>query len=134
MRVRRAQALVRWIVGSAAAAAVVLGVGAGFLHYVRPSVTVTEVVEGPVVQAFYSTGTIQPVREYPIKSNTAGILTEVKVDKGDHVKKGDPLAIVTDPALIYTADKTKAELDEKFVGRMRSLRRCCRSSMRESTR
>ena len=42
------------------------------------------------------------------------ILTEVLVDKGSRVTKGQPLAVVTDPALIYTADKTKAELDEKL--------------------
>src|SRR5439155_16582698 len=84
------------------------------LHVLRPVVMVTEAVEGPVVQAFYSTGTIQPEREFPIKSNTAGILTEVKVDKGDRVSKGQALAIVSDPALLYARDKANAELDEKL--------------------
>ena len=56
------------------------------------------------------------MREYPIKSNTAGKLTEVRVDKGDRVAKGQPLAIVTDPALLFTRDKAQAELVEK-IGR-----------------
>ena len=106
-----------WFAGClviAIAVASSLAAGLRSLRFARPHVTVTEVVEGPVVQAFYSTGTIQPEREYPIKSNTAGILTEVRVDKGARVKKGDALAVVTDPALIYTADKAKAELDEKL--------------------
>jgi HlyD family secretion protein len=114
MKARRAQGLVRWIIGSAIVVAAMIGAGAAALHFLRPRVTVTEVVEGPVVQAFYSTGTIQPEREYPIKSNTAGILTDVRVDKGARVRKGDALAIVTDPVLIYAADKAKAELDEKL--------------------
>jgi multidrug efflux pump subunit AcrA (membrane-fusion protein) len=114
MKHRRAQSAVRWIITFALLTAVVGAIGYGVYQYARPVVTVTEVVEGPVVQAFYSTGTIEPEREYPIKSNTAGTITEVRVDKGDHVTKGQPLAVVTDPALLYTVDKTQAELDEKL--------------------
>ncbi|MDQ3626028.1 MAG: efflux RND transporter periplasmic adaptor subunit, partial [Verrucomicrobiota bacterium] len=79
----------------------------------RPVVTVSEAVEAPVVQAFYSTGTVQPEREYPIKSNGAGIITEVRVDKGDRVRKGDSLAVVADPELRFAADKARAELLER---------------------
>jgi multidrug efflux pump subunit AcrA (membrane-fusion protein) len=66
------------------------------------------------VQAFYATGTVAPEREFPIKSATAGILTKLLVDKGDHVTKDQPLAIVSDPALQFTFDKAKAELTEKL--------------------
>lgn len=114
MRARKAHGLLRWIVGSGVVIAATVAAAALLLQYLRPTVTVTEVVEGPVVQAFYSTGTVQPQREYPIRSNTAGILTEVLVDKGSQVKKDQPLAVVTEPALIYTADKTRAELEEKL--------------------
>jgi RND family efflux transporter MFP subunit len=93
--------------------AVLGGAGFALYAYARPVVTITEVVQGPLVQAFYSTGTVQPEREYPIKSATNGTLSEVHVDKGDHVTKGKPLAVVTDPALIFTVDRTKAELEEK---------------------
>src|SRR5580765_3213223 len=98
MNRRRAQSATRVVLSVGGALLVVVAVAAAVLHFVRPVVTVTEAVTGPVVQAFYSTGTIQPEREFPIKSNTAGTLTEVRVDKGDHVTKGQPLAIVTDPA------------------------------------
>jgi multidrug efflux pump subunit AcrA (membrane-fusion protein) len=60
---------------------VVLG-GYVALRFLRPLVTVTEPVEGPVVQAFYSTGTVSPEREFPIKANIAGVITEMRVDKG----------------------------------------------------
>src|SRR5690349_20183697 len=97
---RRAHGVVRWIITIASLVALGGAAAWGIYQYVRPIVTVTEVVEGPVVQAFYSTGTIEPEREYPIKSNTAGIITEVRVDKGDRVTRGQNLAIVTDPALV----------------------------------
>jgi RND family efflux transporter MFP subunit len=66
-----------------------------------------------VVQAFYATGTVQPVREFPIKASTAGTLEKVWVDKGDRVKAGQPLAQINDPALIYALAKAEADLDEK---------------------
>src|SRR5436305_14939611 len=112
-RNRRGQSVLRWIVTGTIIAAVALGGGAIVLRLVAPQVVVTEAVEGPVVQAFYSTGTIQPEREFPIKSNVAGILTEVKVDKGDHVKVGQPLAVVSAPDLVFAARKAQAELVEK---------------------
>ncbi len=87
----------------------------GIFVLTSPSISVTEAVEGPVVQAFYSTGTIQPEREYPVKANAAGTVTEVRVDKGAHVKKGDVLAVVSDPALQFQVDKAQAELKEKVA-------------------
>jgi HlyD family secretion protein len=113
MKQRRAQSTARWVIIAAAATVCVVAAGYAALQFARPVVTVSEAVEAPVVQAFYSTGTIQPEREYPIKSNVAGIITEVRVDKGDRVKKGDPLAIVADPELKYAADKARAELLER---------------------
>src|SRR2546427_2550922 len=111
---RRAQSSAKWVLSAATAVAAVVAIGLIVLRIVSPVVVITEAVEGPVVQAFYSTGTIQPQREFPIKSNTAGILTEVKIDKGDHVAKGQPLAVVSDPSLVYAKDKAQAELDEKL--------------------
>lgn len=70
---------------------------AGVVAYdrlVRPEVTVTDVVEGPVVHAFYATGTLQPDREYPLSSNVEGIITEMRVDKGDRVDRDQAVAVV----------------------------------------
>ncbi len=90
-------------------------IAAAFITYrlLRPTVTVTEVVEGPVVQAFYATGTLQPVREFPIKSQVAGTLAKVLVEKGDSVKAGQPLAVVTDPGLDFRQMQAEAEVREK---------------------
>ncbi|MDQ3440286.1 MAG: efflux RND transporter periplasmic adaptor subunit, partial [Planctomycetota bacterium] len=113
MKQRRAQSTARWIVIVATVTVCLAAAAYVALRFVRPVVTVSEAVEAPVVQAFYSTGTVQPQREYPIKSNVAGIITDVRVDKGDRVKKGDPLAIVADPERRFVADKTRAELLER---------------------
>src|SRR5436189_4027649 len=115
MKARRAQSPVKLVaIATALIAVVALGTIA-VLRFASPLVTVTDAVEGPVVQAFYSTGTIQPEREYPIRSNVAGTITEVRVDKGSAVKKGDLLAVVTDPALKFQVDKAQAELTEKLA-------------------
>jgi multidrug efflux pump subunit AcrA (membrane-fusion protein) len=111
---RAGQGAVRWIVTSAIVGLALAVAAIMTLRIVRPQVIVTEAVEGPVVAAFYSTGTIQPQREYPIKSNTAGLLKEVRVDKGDRVKKGDVLAIVEDPALVFAEQEAQAMLEEKL--------------------
>lgn len=83
-------------------------------HYTRPGVTVTHVVEGPVVQAFYATGTVRPRLEYPISSSVAGLVTQVLVTQGQSVKKDQSLAIVSDPNLQADADKAKANLQTKL--------------------
>jgi multidrug efflux pump subunit AcrA (membrane-fusion protein) len=114
MKTRRGQSPVRWVLIITVILLLLAGAGMLVLRWVRPSVTVTEVVEGPVVQAFYATGTVAPEREFPIKSATAGILSKVLVDKGDRVKKDQALAVVSDPSLTYLSDKAKAELDEKL--------------------
>ena len=36
----------------------------------------------------------------------------MSVDKGDVVKKGQPLAVVTDSQLVFAADKARAEFDK----------------------
>src|SRR3954470_23653274 len=113
MRKHRAQTAGWWVIMSCCVVLVVVGAGWVVLRFTRTSVSITDVVEGPVVQAFYSTGTIQPQREYPIKSNTAGILRDIKVDKGTHVKSQEILATVEDPALVFAEQKAKAELEEK---------------------
>jgi multidrug efflux pump subunit AcrA (membrane-fusion protein) len=113
MNRRKAQTPVSWIIAAGTAVLVIGGGGWLLLQLMMPQVTVTDVVEGPVVQAFYSTGTVQPEREFPVKSNIAAVIAEVKVDKGDRVTAGQPLAVVSDPELVFAARKAAAELEEK---------------------
>ena len=88
------RAITRWLtigallIGAAAIVTVL------YLRFSAPTVTVTDAVEGPVIQAFYATGTLQPQREFPIKSNVEGVVTEMLVDKGDAVTKDQKVAFV----------------------------------------
>ncbi|MDB5358416.1 MAG: efflux transporter, family, subunit protein [Phycisphaerales bacterium] len=104
--------MVRWvlIVACVVAAAVA---GLSFFWLSRPLVTVTRVVEGPAVESFYATGTVQPVTEHPVRTSNVGIVTKILVDKGDHVTKGQPLAEVFDPQLQFQLDKARAELEHQ---------------------
>jgi multidrug efflux pump subunit AcrA (membrane-fusion protein) len=113
MKRRRAIALVRWVLILAALAGAGVLASRPILQWLRPLVSVTHVVQGPVVQAFYATGTLLPEREYPIKSNNPGFITEVLVDKGDHVTKNQPLAIVDEDSVQFHFDQAKAERDLK---------------------
>ena len=113
MNRRVAQSSAKWVLGAALLVAVIVAGVFVALRLASPLVTVTDAVDGPVVQAFYSTGTVQPQREFPIKSNVAGIITAVNVDKGDRVKAGQVLATVSDPEVVHAQRKAQAEVEEK---------------------
>src|SRR5438552_9044396 len=110
---RRAAAFIRWLVIIAIIVAV--GAAASQIVYavVRPKLTVTHPVDAPVVQAFYATGTLMAEREYEIKSNAPGYVSEVQVDKGDRVKKDQPLAVVIEDAMQQKFDQARAEREQK---------------------
>ncbi len=109
MRTPRASALVRWITILASIVAAVAIAVFIFVRITRPLITVTDVVEGPVVQAFYATGTLEADREYEIKTSVAGVVKQVLRDKGDRVKAGETLAIVVDDAPQTERDQVDAE-------------------------
>jgi RND family efflux transporter MFP subunit len=116
MNRRRAQGAVRWVLLTAAVLAAAGG-GLAVYNYLRPVVTVTEVVRGPVVQAFYATGTLSPVREHPIKASVEGTLERLEdgplIDKGSRVTRGQPLMRIVEPQRQFVAKRTEAELEEK---------------------
>jgi HlyD family secretion protein len=94
------------------AAGVALALSAGAYRYLRPGVDVTDVVHGPVVEAFYATGTVSPEHEYSVRANVAGII-HLSVDKGSKVKRGQVLAVVDNADLRFSVDQAKAELHRK---------------------
>jgi multidrug efflux pump subunit AcrA (membrane-fusion protein) len=79
-----------------------------------PQVQVTRLTTGPVVQAFYATGSVVPEREYSVHSNVAGILElQPGIDKGVTVKKDQLLARVISDDLEKKYKQAQAELKEK---------------------
>jgi len=102
----------------AVAFAVVVGVAVTYAARMLtlPQVQVTRVTRGPVVQAFYATGTVMPEREYSVRSNVAGILfLEPGIDKGVSVRRDQLLARVISDDLEKKLKQAKAELKEKQV-------------------
>jgi HlyD family secretion protein len=101
----------------AIAAAVLAAIGVGgwlaYSSWVVPTVVVTELVEGPVVQAFYATGTLLPHREHPIKSNVEGVLVEVLVEKGASVRKDQKVALVRAEDSLMKFTQAQADYDMK---------------------
>jgi RND family efflux transporter MFP subunit len=104
-------ALLLWLVVAVA----LTGVGVAVVRaFTLPQVQVTRVTTGPVVQAFYATGTVEPEREYSVHSNVAGILLlEPGIDKGVSVKKDQLLARVVSDDLEQKLKQSEAELKEK---------------------
>ena len=98
------------------AAAALVGVAAFFAvrTLAHPQVQVTRLTSGPVVQAFYATGSVVPEREYSVHSNVAGILfLEPGIDKGINVRKNQLLARVMSDDLEKKLRQAQAELKEK---------------------
>jgi multidrug efflux pump subunit AcrA (membrane-fusion protein) len=91
---------------------VLAALAGGAYRYLRPTVDVTEVVEGPVVEAFYATGTVSAQHEYSVRSSVAGII-HLSVDKGSAVKRGQVLAVVDNADLRFAVDQANAELKRK---------------------
>lgn len=54
----------------------------------------TTTVEAPSSRRFTRPAPCRPEREYSIRSNVAGLIVKMLVDKGDRVTRGDPLAVV----------------------------------------
>jgi RND family efflux transporter MFP subunit len=98
--------------------AVIAALGGAAVIAVRafslPEVQVTRVTTGPVVQAFYATGTVVPEREYAVHANVAGILLlEPGIDKGVVVRKDQLLARIASDDLEKKLKQAEAELREK---------------------
>lgn len=106
-RRRRLPWIVLLLVAGAAAATLAVP------RLLRPTVDVTHPTRGPVVQAFYATGTLDPQREHPVRASVAGTLQSVLVDRGDAVRKGQLLAEIDAPELQYALDRAEAELRER---------------------
>jgi RND family efflux transporter MFP subunit len=98
----------KWVV----VVALLLAAGAGALYWQRRGPVSVELVaptRGPAVDAIYATGTVEPTVMLPIAPRVAGRLTELNVDEGASVRKGQVLARLDDADL----ESTVAELEAR---------------------
>jgi RND family efflux transporter MFP subunit len=98
----------KWIVVVALLAAA----AAGALYWRRSGPVTVDLVaptRGPAVDAIYATGTVEPTVMLPIAPRVAGRLTELNVDEGARVRKGQVLARLDDADL----ESTVAELEAR---------------------
>ena len=110
---RLGRTIVRWLMIAVLLAGAVAGTWWIYSRYAEPQVTVTEVRAAEVVQAFYATGTLLPVREYSVNSNVEGTLVRVLKDKGDAVAAGEELAWVDAQEFRMRLAQAQADADLK---------------------
>jgi len=70
-----------------------------------------QVLRGNAVAAVYGTVTVEPINQVLVKSRTAGVLREIKVDQGDVVEQGDIMAQITDEEQGSNLEEMKVDLD-----------------------
>jgi multidrug efflux pump subunit AcrA (membrane-fusion protein) len=64
-----------------------------------------------MVEAVYSSVTIQPNQEYKVNASIAGYLDEVKVKEGDKVKLGDVLFVISNQSVLLNQRNSELSYD-----------------------
>jgi multidrug efflux system membrane fusion protein len=115
-------------VGLVAAAAVWIGSGYFLPHESHEStaaitsetaaekpfrVAVTEVQIVPHSRKLVLSGRTEADKKVTVAARTNGIITEIRVRRGDHVKKGDVIAVLSDEARDAQVDRARALLEQK---------------------
>ncbi len=94
----------------------VVAAAGGYLYYFRapPAVTVTPVERGPVVEAVYATGVVEPVHWAKVAPAVTGRIREIRARDGDRVEAGEVLLRLDDEEAC--ARLAEAEARERFLG------------------
>ena len=97
---------------------------AAYMYWQRAKVVDVVVgVRGPVVDAVYATGSVEPSVMIPIAPRTPGRLMALMADEGDRVTKDQVLAQLEDADLVKSVSELQSKLDltEKEFQRQESL-------------
>jgi RND family efflux transporter MFP subunit len=78
-----------------------------------PSVEVMQPVEHTFVSTLKLTGNAIAYQQTKVTAQTSGYLETLKADIGDFVKKGQPLAVLTNSELLQQKEKAAADLQSK---------------------
>ena len=74
------------------------------------SVQVTRPHRGPILRSVSLPATIRPYQQATLYAKVPGYLKSIRVDRGDVVKEGDPLAEIEAPELLADQAKYQAEV------------------------
>jgi HlyD family secretion protein len=94
--------------------AVIGGCGAMIAKRMHPPAKppkTAEVERGDVEIAVRETGTVEPIKRVEVKSKVAGALSELAVEEGDQVRKGQLIARLEVPEVQAQRDQAMAQLD-----------------------
>ncbi len=99
----------------------------------RTLVEAVEVGLGAVGQYVVSSAVVESEAAVDLLPETSGVVTAVKVEEGDAVRKGQVLAVIENPNLEATLERAQAELDrvEQTYGEIQRLREANAVSERE---
>jgi|SRR5271166_966284 len=103
----RRKALAVLAIAAALAAAIGLGQRA---DWGAPTVRLTHAARGPAIQAVYATGVVEAVDFARFGATVAGRVSDVLVDEGARVRKGDILARMDDRQPLARLDDARARL------------------------
>ena len=88
----------KWIVGVLVVAAAVIGWGI-LRKAAPPKISFTRVIRTKLISTLPTNGKVEPFDWQAIRSERAGILSQVMVRDGQSVKKGEVVASISDPSL-----------------------------------
>jgi HlyD family secretion protein len=108
---KRRRRRIFWVGGSL----LVLGAAALGVSALRPTTTIdpsklAKVERGDIAKSVVATGKIEPLTKVQVKSKASGIVKELFVDYGDHVKKGQVLVELDKETALAAVRQAKASL------------------------
>jgi HlyD family secretion protein len=75
-------------------------------------VQTVRLANGGIVRTSSAIGSVQPWNEADLYAKVSGYLSVLKVDYGDHVKRGQLLAEIDDPEVVADAEKAAADVQQ----------------------
>ncbi len=76
-------------------------------------VAVEPAVRGPIASYYSTTATLEPNKEADILARVSGVVTSIKAEEGDAVRKGDDVLVIQDDEYRYRLAQAEAEVDKQ---------------------